>query len=110
MGLCGGKESGSLERPGQGILTVYGDFFSPETRTLMAMIQMGGIPHNFHPVDQFKGDHKKEEYLKLNPTGSLPTLTEGRFLVLGGYIVFLNYLMNHHRPIKEKLYPPEVKP
>lgn len=51
MGLCGGKEGGSLERPGSGILTIYGDYFSPETRTLMALIQIGGVPHNFHPVD-----------------------------------------------------------
>lgn len=51
MGLCGGKESNTLERPGQGILTVYGDYFSPETRTLMTMIEMGQVPHNFHAVD-----------------------------------------------------------
>ena len=71
---------------------------------------MGGVPHEYHPVDQFKGDHKKEEYLKINPTGSLPTVTEGRFLILGGYLVFLNYLVNHHRGIKDKLYPQETKP
>lgn len=91
-------------------MTVYGDYFSPETRTLMTMIEMGQVPHNFHAVDQFKGDHKREEYLKLNPTGSMPTITEGRFLILGGYLVFLNYLVNHHRPIRDKLYPVEVKP
>jgi glutathione S-transferase len=70
---------------------------------------MGGINHHFIAVDQFKGEHKKEEYIKLNPTGSLPTLTEGRFLVLGGYVVFLNYLVNHHKDIREKLYPAEYK-
>jgi hypothetical protein len=59
MGLCGSKDGGgSLEKPGQGILTVYGDLFSSETRTLMLMIHMGGVNHNFHPVDQFKGEHK----------------------------------------------------
>lgn len=110
MGLCGGKESNSLERPGQGILTVYGDYFTGETRTLMTMIALGQVPHLFVAVDQFKADHRRDDYLKLNPTGSLPTITEGRFLILGGYLVFLNYLCNHHRPIREKLYPAEVKP
>jgi glutathione S-transferase len=66
---------------------------------------MGGVPHEFHMVDSFKGEHKKEEYLKMNPTGSLPTITEGRFVILGGYLVFLNYLMNHHKQIRERLYP-----
>lgn len=51
MGLCGGKESNSLERPGQGILTVYGDYFSPETRTLMTIIKMGEVKHEFHELD-----------------------------------------------------------
>lgn len=69
------------------------------------MIQMCGIKHEFHNVDIFKGEHKKEAYLQMNPTGSVPTLTEGRFLLLGGYPVFLNYLGNYHRPVKEKLYP-----
>lgn len=56
MGLCGGKEQGALERPGQGILTVWGDPFQSETRTIMAVIKLGGIPHEFHPVDSFQGD------------------------------------------------------
>ena len=105
MGLCGGKESGSLERPNQGILTVYGDYFTSETRTLMNIIKLGDVKCEFTEVDLFKGDHKKEQYLKLNPTGSLPTISEGRFLIIGGYIVFVNYLVNHHRPIRDKLYP-----
>jgi glutathione S-transferase len=69
------------------------------------MLQMGSVRYDFHPVDQFKGEHKKESYLKINPTGSLPTMTEGRFLILGGYLVFLSYLANHHKGIREKLYP-----
>lgn len=39
----------------------------------------------------------------------MPTITEGRFLVLGGYLAFINYLVNHHNPIKERLYPEEAK-
>ena len=39
----------------------------------------------------------------------MPTITEGRFLILGGYLVFMNYLLNHHKAIREKLYPEEEK-
>jgi hypothetical protein len=47
MGLCGGKESNNatLDKPAQSILTVWGDFFSPETRTIMIMVKMGTINH-----------------------------------------------------------------
>lgn len=73
------------------------------------MIKMGALNNEFHAIDQFKGDHKKEDYQKLNPTGSIPTVTEGRFLILGGYRVFISYLVNHHRLIRDKLYPREEK-
>mmetsp|Transcript_3613 Transcript_3613/g.3560 ORF Transcript_3613/g.3560 Transcript_3613/m.3560 type:complete len:137 (+) Transcript_3613:185-595(+) len=43
--------------------------------------------------------------MAMNPTGSIPTVTEGRFLILGGYMVFLNYLMNHHKAIRDKFQP-----
>ncbi len=70
---------------------------------------MGSIKHDFNTVDQFKGEHKKESYLAVNPTGGLPAMSEGRFLILGGYIVFLTYLANHHKAIREKLYPAQFK-
>ena len=66
---------------------------------------MCNIKFEFHSVDQFKGEHKSDTYLSRNPTGSIPTMAEGRFLVLGGYLVFLNYLANYHKPIRDKLYP-----
>ena len=51
MGLCQAKPSDTLDRPGSSILTVWGDFFQPETRTLMIMIQIAGINHEFREVD-----------------------------------------------------------
>jgi glutathione S-transferase len=73
----------------------------------MIMLKIGDIKHEFSEVDQFKGDHRKDQYLAINPTGSIPTITEGRFLILGGYLVFLTYLSNHHKSIRDKLYPQE---
>lgn len=84
MGGCGSKDNTTLERPGQGILTFWGDPFSPETRTVQALLALGQIKHEFHSVDAFKGEHKQEAYTKINPLGSLPYMTEGRFVILGG--------------------------
>ena len=38
MGVCGSKDNSALDRPGQGGLTVWGDYFSAETRTIMVML------------------------------------------------------------------------
>lgn len=62
MGCSGSKEN-TLERPGGGKLTVWGDYFNSDTRTILAILYIAGIPHAMEEVDQFKGDHKKESYL-----------------------------------------------
>jgi hypothetical protein len=55
MGLCGSKEAGgvTIDRPGTGILTVHGDFFSPETRTILVILKLAQVKFNFQLVDQF---------------------------------------------------------
>ena len=61
MGLCGGKEQGNaLEKPGAGILSVWGDPFQSETRTILNAIKLGGIKHEFHAVDSFQGENRQE--------------------------------------------------
>ena len=47
--------------------------------------------------------------MNLNPTGSIPTITEGRFCVLGGYPVFLQFLANYHKQVKDKFRPNSKK-
>jgi len=44
MGCSGGKEN-TLERPGGGKLTVWGDHFNSDTRTILAILYIAGIAH-----------------------------------------------------------------
>lgn len=88
MGLCNTKNSSAtLEKPGtqKSIITLWGDFFSPETRTIMSILNFGKVKYQLNIVDQFKNEHKTDTYLNLNPNGSVPFLKEDRFIVLGGY-------------------------
>ena len=110
MGCSNGKQE-TLERPGinGGRLTVWGDHFNSDTRTILSILKVAGVLHNLEEVDQFKGDHKKESYLAQNPSGQIPMITEGSFKILGGNNIFLIYLCNSHEQIKRKLYPDESK-
>jgi hypothetical protein len=49
MGMCGSKDSGlaTLDKPGTGILTVWGDYFSPETRTILVILKLSQIKYGF---------------------------------------------------------------
>ena len=40
-----------------------------------------GVPYERVFVDRAKDEHKRPEYLKLNPNGTLPVLTDGDFVL-----------------------------
>lgn len=111
MGCSGSKEN-TLDRPGlagSGKLTVWGDYFNSETRTVLAILQIAGVPHSLEEIDQFRGDLKKESYLAQNPSGQIPMITEGLFKILGGSNTLMAYLCNSQQRIKDKLYPLEAR-
>lgn len=54
---------------------------SPRARKPMAVAEHLGLRYELVPLDFTKGDHKKPEYLKLNPNGRMPTLVDGDFVL-----------------------------
>jgi hypothetical protein len=68
MGCNGGKEN-TLDRPGGGKLVVWGDTFNSDTRTLLSILEISGVPFEFKEIDTFKEEQKKPEYLIHNPAG-----------------------------------------
>ncbi len=93
MGCC----SSAPVPKGHGQLTIWGDFFTPETRTIKNMVAICGVPHNLNVVSTISGENKADKYLTINPTGSVPTITDihGNQYVLGGFSIYINYLCTH---------------
>lgn len=60
---------------------MYTLYYSPGTASLVVhqiLLELG-VPHELRLVDIAAGEHKRPEYLKLNPNGVLPTLViDGR--------------------------------
>lgn len=58
-------------------------YHSPDSRAFTAywMLEELGVPFNVQTIDIRKGEQKKPEYLKLNPAGKVPTLTDGPVVV-----------------------------
>jgi len=58
-------------------------YHSPGSRAFTAywMLEEIGVPFSVQPIDIRKGEQKAPEYLKLNPAGKVPTLTDGDVVV-----------------------------
>ena len=100
MGCCGSAEGQAaplnaglgdnlaLAKP----LTLYGDIFDNDTRTILMLLKLANVKVAFTPVSLFHGEHQEEKYLDVNPTGQVPTIVESRYLVMGNTQTFLTYL------------------
>ncbi|MBS0334777.1 MAG: glutathione S-transferase family protein [Proteobacteria bacterium] len=58
-------------------------YHSPASRAFTAywMLEELGVPFSVRTVDIRKGEQKEAAYLKLNPSGKVPTLTDGDVVV-----------------------------
>lgn len=58
-------------------------YHSPNSRAFTAywMLEELGVGFDIKTVDIRKGEQKRPEYLKLNPAGKVPTLTDGEVVV-----------------------------
>jgi len=70
-------------------------------RKALYVIEELGLPYEFHFVDLFKGEHKTEAFLKMNPLGKVPVLEHGgKYLFESGAIC--RYLANQE---ESSLFP-----
>ncbi|XP_014095040.1 glutathione S-transferase 1 [Bactrocera oleae] len=59
-----------------GKLVLYGIEASPPVRTVLLTLNALDLPYEFVAVDLFAQGNKSEEYLKINPTGTVPALLD----------------------------------
>lgn len=55
-------------------------YYAPQTRsvTALALLEEVGVPYDIHLLDLAAGDHKKPDYLAVNPMGKVPAISDGR--------------------------------
>jgi glutathione S-transferase len=63
------------------MLKLHGFPMSPNTRRARFALEEHGAAYEFVPVDLMSGEQRSPAYLALNPTGRVPTLVDGDFVL-----------------------------
>lgn len=76
---------------------MYKLFYSPGSAAMAphALLEEIGQPFELVKVDTRSGEHKKPEYLKLNPNGRVPTLVDGDQVIYETAAIMLNLVDRH---------------
>jgi glutathione S-transferase len=80
---------------------MYKLFWDPGAANMAphAVLEEIGCPYALVKVDLAKGEHRKPEYLKLNPNSRVPTLIDGDKVMFEAAAIVL-YLVEKHREAK----------
>ncbi len=62
-------------------LKIYADPITVNCRKVLAGLDLIGAPFELVHVDYFKGEHKVEPYLSINPNAALPAMADGDFVL-----------------------------
>ena len=93
-------------------LTVFGNDLSQPSRAIWAFCALNGIAHEKKSVDLASGEHKKPEFLAINPSGAVPAIKEeipgtADFLLNESHAI-LRYLADS-RGVADNWYPKDLR-
>ncbi len=87
-------------------MQIHADPITVNCRKVLAGLDFLGVPFELVHVDYFKGAHKAEPYLSINPNASVPSMVDGD-LVLWESNAILQYAAD--KAGVEKAYPKDLK-
>jgi glutathione S-transferase len=82
---------------------LYMTLLSPPSRAVLITAQALGIELELKNVDLAKGEHRRPEYLQLNPLHTVPTLIDGETIITDSHAINA-YLVRKYSS-DDKLYP-----
>ena len=84
---CGPSDDISAQRNAK--IQVFGDYFSSDTRAVLIACKYAGVDYDFKLINTLKQENLEVDFKRINPTGQIPMLVQGRNRVLApGYTLF----------------------
>lgn len=100
------KEIETLRQSHQAHSNVVDFYYMPDCpscRSAEMVARMVGVRLNKHYINLWKGEHLKEDYLKINPQHKVPFIVDGN-LKLGESRAIMAYFVDRYKP-GDPLYP-----
>ncbi|XP_063822038.1 glutathione S-transferase 1-like [Ostrinia nubilalis] len=90
-------------------LVLYRAIASPCARAVLMLGDILQLPLECREVNLLKGEHKSQEYKKINPMGTVPVLQDGDFILSESHAIMKYLLASYGGEHRERLYPSEHK-
>ncbi|XP_043668722.1 uncharacterized protein LOC122629402 [Vespula pensylvanica] len=84
-------------------ITLYSLLVSPPCRAVLMVGEAIGIDFDVHEISLINNDHKKEDFLKLNPEHTIPTIQDNDFVLWDSHAIAA-YLVEKYAA-DDSLYP-----
>ncbi|MBP1853316.1 glutathione S-transferase family protein [Rhizobium halophytocola] len=78
------------------MLTLY-YHATPNSLKVAVLLHELDLPFQIVPVDIFKGEQHRPEFLRINPNGKVPALTDGEVTVFDSHAILLHLAEKHGR-------------
>ncbi|KAK2814348.1 hypothetical protein FQN49_008213 [Arthroderma sp. PD_2] len=89
-------------------LKLYGFSHSTNTQRVVLVLNELKVPFEYISVDLSKGEHKKEDYMKLQPFGCIPCLDDDGFVLYESRAI-CHYIVTKYASQGTVLVPKELK-
>lgn len=76
-------------------VTLHGAAYSTCTQRVLTTLEELGVEYKLENVDLMKGSHKSPEFLKIQPFGMIPALTDGDFTIYESRAI-IRYLVDKY--------------
>ena len=87
----------------QNELNLYTSSICPYCKPVEYLLQANGVNFQRHEINLMKGEHRTEEYKKINPLQKVPAIIENDFILYESNVI-TRYLCNS-KNIEERWYP-----
>lgn len=92
---------------------LYYDMISPQARSCYILTKILGVDVELCPLELVKGEHFSEEYGKVSPSGTVPTLVHGKLILYDSQTIMI-YLCDQYScgqlpPICPQQYIPRLE-